>query len=199
MTKLSLRSVSLVVALCFLAVGMASAGSTTVPFPTAGNAYCSASNGCGTIASGGTTAPQWTAGDYVLSSVFVLPTTSVTGLTENWQVQDYLGDPGTGPNTETWSIFINGTQVGSVLVPDDSYNGDTLTFTDSFTFAGIAPVGGGYQLELMLQNTVPFGGGSVVWLDGGTTQLTYAAAAVPEPGIMMLLGTSVLGVAGFGV
>ncbi len=38
-----------------------------------------------------------------------------------------------------------------------------LTVTGTVNFAGIAPVAGGYQVELVLQNTVPFGGGSVAW------------------------------------
>ena len=67
MKNQTLRSVALLVTLGFLAVGMASATSisfpqssnktvtsnatttTTEPFPTAGDAYCSATNGCGTI------------------------------------------------------------------------------------------------------------------------------------------------------
>jgi hypothetical protein len=62
------------------------------------------------------------------------------------------------------------------------------------TFAGIAPVSGGYQIELILQNSVPFGGGSVAWLDGGITGLSYNT--VPEPGSMMLFGSGVIGLAG---
>src|ERR1035441_6430496 len=120
MKNLSLRSVALIAALCFLVVGMASANSSpltglttgsgltaditsTVPFPTAGDAYCSADNGCGTIPGGGKTAFMWTAGDYVISSIFVLPTTSVTDLTANWNLQDYLGNG----NTETWYAYVN--------------------------------------------------------------------------------------------
>ena len=41
------------------------------PFPTAGDAYCSATNGCGTIPAGGQTAFQWTTGDFVISSIFM--------------------------------------------------------------------------------------------------------------------------------
>src|SRR5450631_4323614 len=123
MKNLSLRNVALVAALCFLTVGMASASSTTFsklsnkgplttlgtvnvnePFPTAGDAYCSATNGCGTIPAGGQTAFQWTTGDFVLSSIFVLNTTSVTDLTANWSYQDFLGNG----NTETWFVTVNG-------------------------------------------------------------------------------------------
>lgn len=166
---------------------MASAGEVTVtePFPTAGDAYCSATNGCGTIPSGGPTAPQWTTGDYVLSSVFVLPTGFVTDLTADWSFENFLGDG----NTETWFVYVNNVYVAFATLPDDSYNGDIQTVTGTVTFDPIAAVGGGYQVELILQNTVPFGGGSVAWLDGGITGLSYA---VPEPASMLLLGSGVL-------
>jgi len=204
MKRLSLRSVVLLVALCFATAGVASAGTISlqpvssaaavsladatvnVPFPTAGDAYCSATNGCGNIPAGGQTAFQWTAGDYVMSSVFTLPTTSVTDLTADWQFQDFLGNG----NTETWYVYVNGIAVAQAVLPDDGYNGDIGTVTGTVNFAGIAPVGGGYQVSLVLQNTVPFGGGSAAWLDGGITGLSYAT---PEPASMLLLGSSLAG------
>jgi len=210
MKHLSLRSVALVAMLSVLAVGMASANTITlgklgvkapptpatsttaaVSFPTAGDAYCSATNGCGTIPGGGGSDFQWTAGDYVVSSVFVFANSiGVTGLSANWGFQDYLG----GGNTETWWVYVNGVAVASATLPDDSYNGNTYNVTGSVTFASIAPVSGGYQVALVLQNTVPFGGGSVSWLDGGTTGLTYNT--VPEPGSLMLFGSGAMGLAG---
>src|SRR5664279_3644561 len=155
----SLRSVALLVALCFLVVGMASASaimpirpvstneslhSNSVvnvpePFPTAGDAYCSATGGCGNIPAGGQTAFQWTAGDFVISSIFVLPTTSVNDLTANWNFQDFLG----GGNTETWLAFVNGVVVAKAILPDDAFAGDILNVGGTVTFAGIAPVAGG--------------------------------------------------------
>jgi hypothetical protein len=163
--------------------------SVNVPFPTAGDAYCSATNGCGTIPSGGQTAFQWTTGDYVLSAVFPLPTASVTDLSADWSFQDFLGSG----NTETWYAYVNGVAVAAAVLPDDNFMGDILTVTGTVNFSDIAPVAGGYQVELILQNTVPLGGGSVAWLDGGTTGLSF----VPEPSSgLLLLGFAVLGFAG---
>ncbi|MGO9275444.1 MAG: PEP-CTERM sorting domain-containing protein [Terriglobia bacterium] len=208
MKRLSLRSVALLIALCFLTVGVASAGTVSltpitpafavspadvtvnVPFPTAGDAYCSATNGCGTIPSGGETAFQYTAGDYVVSSIFVLPTASVDDLTANWQFQDFLGNYNGTPTTETWFVYVNGVAVAAAVLPDDNYNGDIGTVSGTINFAGIAPVAGGYQVSLVLQNTVGFGEGSAAWLDGGTTGLSFAT---PEPASILLLGTSLGG------
>ena len=79
---------------------------------------------------------------------------------------------------------------------DCDYCGTIGTVMGSVSFAGIGPVGGGYQVSLVLQNTVPFGEGSAAFLDGGTTGLDYTTAAVPEPGTFVLLGSSLLGFAG---
>lgn len=196
MKKQFLRGAILAIALCCLAAGAASASlvTTTVPFPTAGDNYFAANDGgAGTIAPGGQTGYMWAANDWVASSIFVLPTNSVVGLAANWTFENFLG----GGNTETWDVFINGVNVASFVAPDDNYNGDLQTVTGSISFAGIAPVSGGYQVVLVLENDVPFGGGSVAWLDGGTTDLTYVTnTGIPEPSSLILFGSGALGLAG---
>ena len=62
--------------------------------------------------------------------------------------------------------------MGRAILPNDDSSGDILRVSGTFDFPGVAPVSGGYQVELVLQNTVPGGGGSVAWLDGGTTGLS---------------------------
>jgi hypothetical protein len=164
----------------------ASDPTTNEPFPTAGDAYCSATNGCGTIPSGGQTGFQWTTGDYVTSSIFTLPTNSVTDLTANWSYTDYLNG-----STELWYVYVNGVAVGMTTLVDCGCSGATETVTDTINFPDIAPVSGGYQVELVLQNTVPPGNGSVAWQDGGITGLSYSA--VPEPVSISVLGAGLVG------
>jgi hypothetical protein len=188
--------------LCFAGVGIASAGELTalqpvsqanspgdptidVAFPAAGNAYCSAFNGCGTIPSGGQTAYMWTTGDYVMSPSFLLPTTTVSDLSADWEFQDYLNSG----NTETWFVYVNGVAVAQAFLPDDSGNGDDLFVTGTVNFAPIFSATSTFQVELILQNTIPGGGGSVAWLDGGITGLSYNST-VPEPGSLLLLGSA---------
>jgi len=176
----------LIILLCFVAVTAGFAGAVfVVPFPAAGDAYCSASNGCGTIPVGGRTASQWTAGDYVLSPIFPLATSELNQLSANWQYRDVLDG-----YTETWNVYVNGTLVTSTVIPNNNGIPDIYTFSETVIFSDIAPVSGGYQIELILQNTIPPGGGSVGWLDGGSTEFA------PEPGTLILLAAGLLGLVG---
>ncbi len=168
-----------------------------VPFPTAGDAYYSAGRGgAGTIPTGGQTADLFTAGDYVESSIFSVPTTSVTGVTADWTFTDNLNGA-----DELWYVYINGVQVATAALPDCSGCGFSGTVTGTEVFAGIAPLNGGYQIKLILQNTVPSGQGYVTWQDGGTTGLSYGSAVGSAPELpswaAMLLGFAGLGLVGY--
>jgi hypothetical protein len=199
------KTLLLIVALCFLTFGVA--GASNLPtftdrqispsdvmypgnFPTAGDAYCSATNGCGNIPAGGQTAYMWTRGDYVVSSLFTnTGITSATDLTVNFLFQNYMG----GGNTETVNYYINGVAVAFFVAPDCNYCGTDYLVSGTVQFADIAPVGGGYTLEMILQNTIPPGGGSIAFLDGGT--FTLSGTSTPEPSSIMLFGSGVLGLA----
>ena len=93
MKKLLVASLSLVFAVCFASATFAHAGDVMEPFPSAGDAYCSATNGCGSLPAGGMTAYMWTAGDYVQSPVFNTGQSSISSLTYDFLVNDVLGDP----------------------------------------------------------------------------------------------------------
>lgn len=178
---------------CLLMTGVASAASATVPFPTAGDQYCSATNGCGTIPSGGQTAYMWTAGDYVMSSNFTgTGLGSVSSLTWDFTIQNYLG----GGNNETVSIMLNGNPVGSFTALDCAYCGSYQTVTGSVSFGSIGPQGGGYTLEMMLTNTIPGGGGSIAFADGGLFTMSGGGGQTPEPSSILLFGSGALGLAG---
>ncbi|HLI62835.1 MAG TPA: PEP-CTERM sorting domain-containing protein [Terriglobales bacterium] len=179
---------------CLLMAGVANADNVQVPFPTAGDYYCSATNGCGYIPSGGQTAYMWTQGDYVISSNFTSTgLSSVTGLMWDFTIQNYLG----GGNNETVDILLNDTMVGSFTALDCGYCGNYQQITGSVNFSGIAPVNGGYTLEMELTNTIPSGGGSIAFTDGGEfTLIGSSGGTVPEPSSILLFGSGALGVFG---
>jgi len=191
MNKQLLR-LGLLLTVCLLTAAFAGADDAMVPFPTAGDYYCSATNGCGNLTSGGQTAYMWTQGDYIVSSNFTgTGLGSVTGLSYDFQVLDVIG----GGNSETVNIMLNNNVVGNFVVPDCGYCGQAMEFTGSFNFGAIGPEGGGYTLEMELTNTLPGGGGSIAFMDGGEFTLS-GGGATPEPGTILLFGTGALGLAG---
>jgi hypothetical protein len=179
---------------CLFMAGVANASNVPVPFPTAGDYYCSASNGCGNIPAGGQTAFMWTEGDYVISSNFTnTGLSSVTGLSWDFTIQNYLG----GGSNETVDILLNNTMVGSFTALSGG-GGNYQEITGSANFGAIAPLDGGYTLEMELTNTIPPGNGSIAFADGGTfTLIGGQGGTVPEPGSILLFGSGALGVFGF--
>ncbi len=190
----NLLRLGLLLAVCLFTASFASADDAVVPFPTAGDYYCSATNGCGNLPSGGQTAYMWTQGDYIVSTDFTgTGLGSVDSLSYDFFVFDVLG----GGNNETLNVRLNDIIVGTVVVPDCGYCSAPMEFTGGFSFAAISPDGGGgYTLEMDLGNTIPGGGGSIAFMDGGQFTLS-GGGAVPEPGTILLFGTGALGIAGF--
>jgi hypothetical protein len=193
MKRLTLWSFALLVTVCFVLLTTGVAAAADVPFPTAGNFYYSVYTGPGTIPSGGSTTYMWTTGDYVLSSNFTgTGITSATGLSWNFQVTDILG----GGNSETVDILLNNNVVGAYNVYSCDYCVANDTITGSSILAAIGPASGGYTLEMVLTNTIPGGGGSILFLDGGSFNISGGTSATPEPGTMLMFGTGVLGLLG---
>ncbi len=192
MKKLFVVNLALVLAVCFASAMVANASDVVEPFPAAGDAYCSATNGCGNLPAGGMTAYMWTTGDYVISPIFATGQSSINSLSYDFFVNDVLG----GGNNETVGYFVNGTEIGTILVPDCNYCGQDMEFSGTFSFGSIGEQGGGFQLEMILQNTIPGGGGSIAFDDFGSATLSGGAGTTPEPGSIVLFGSGLLGLAG---
>jgi hypothetical protein len=191
MNKQVLR-VGLLLTIFLFTASLANADSAMVPFPTAGDYYCSLTNGCGNLPSGGQTAYMWSQGDYVVSSNFTgTGLGSVNGLSYDFQVFNVIG----GGNSETVDILLNNNVVGDFVVPDCNYCGSPVEFKGTLSFPTIGPLNGGYTLEMELTNTLPVGGGSIAFMDGGEFTLS-SSGSTPEPGTILLFGTGALGLAG---
>jgi hypothetical protein len=163
------------------------AATQTVAFPAAGDPYVSLAGGSGVLGSGGETGFMYNAGDYVEGS-FTPTIPSVDDVTISVPIENYLGDG----SSEQVELTINGVDVGSFTATDDGYGGDTQVLGFSTSFAPI-PLGPTDVLQLVLQDTVPPGGGSIAFYDGGSAILV--GGAVPEPAAWSLL---IIGLGGVG-
>jgi hypothetical protein len=160
----------------------AAATTAVLPFPGTGTLYTSATNGSGLIPAGGHSAVMYTAGDNVDQTFPGTGVTSVDSLKVDFNIDDNLNGA-----SETVDVSINGTSVGSFIVPDSGGSGGTINYAVSVFFAPI--VGNGtYDLAMTLEDTIPRGKGNIDFLDGGVFVLNGGVrTVVPEPMTLLLL------------
>jgi len=189
----SVHAVLLLVAISCLAVGLAHADSV-VTFPSDSSFDCNV-NGCDFLGNNNhETEPFFTAGDFV-TEIFFTGQPSVSGLMYDFSLIDnFGGNPGAQYRND---VFINDTLVGSFFVPDCNYCGTQMELTGSFNFGAIQG-DGTYALSIVLGENVPAGDGNEIFLSPGSVTLQdTTTGTVPEPGSFVLLGSGVLGLAGW--
>ena len=165
----------------------ADATSVVLPFPGTGTHYTSANDGSGLIPAAGHSAIMYTAGDNVSQTFSGTGVTSVNSLKVDFNVDDNLNGA-----SETVDVSINGTSVGSFVVPDNSGSSTVINNAVSVFFPTI--VGNGtYVLTMTLENTVA-GNGSIDFLDGGVFVLNGGVrVAAAEPMTLLLFGAGLAG------
>lgn len=188
MRSLNVRAILLLMAISCFAVGLARAD-VAVTFPSDNSFYCNI-NGCDFVGNNGhQTAPFYTAGDFV-TEIFFTGQPSLIGLSYDFFLIDNLGgNPGAQYEND---VYVNNTLVGDFLVTDCNYCGSQMEFTGTFHFGAIEG-DGTYALSIVLADTVPLGDGNEIFLAPGTVVLQ----STPEPSTLALLGSAVVGLAGW--
>ena len=160
-------------------------------FPTKGDQYSSATNGSGTIPAGGQSAFMWTAGDFVeTANASVIGSYAATSFTDTFTIQNDLG---TGDNL-TVDALLNGIDIGSWTANGCAFCGTDQVINFNTNFAPVS-VSGPFTVEYVLANTIPAGGGSIAFLDGGNAALFGTATSVPEPVTLSIFGIGLAGAA----
>ncbi|HET7086329.1 MAG TPA: PEP-CTERM sorting domain-containing protein [Rhizomicrobium sp.] len=177
------------VALCLSASGALAGVIASGPFPAKGDLYSSATNGSGTISAGGQSAFMWTAGDYVQSSgASVIGSYAATSFTDTFTINNLLGNG----NVLTVDALLDGINIGSWTADDCGFCGSNQVINFTANFAPIV-VSGPFTVEYVLANTIPGGGGSIAFLDGGDAALYGTALGVPEPFTLSIFGVGLAG------
>jgi hypothetical protein len=187
MNKLSVRAMFLLVALSFFAVGLAY-GDTIVTFPSDTSFSCN-TNACDFMGNmNHQSEPLFTTGDFV-SETFFTGQDAIQSLTYDFFLINNLG--GNAGHSYANDVYINGSLVGSFLVPDCGSCGTQQEYAGTFNFAPLQG-DGAYSLSIVLGETVPGGDGNETFLSPGSATL----GDVPEPSSFILLGSGAMGLAG---
>ena len=184
MKTLVFATVTLAASLSLAAAAQAS--TYVIAYPSSSTSYDSATNGSGTIPSGGQSAYMWTAGDNISQTFTGTGLASVNAFNDSFQIQNFLFE------NETVDVSINSVVIGSFTALSDGGSGADQTVNFSSSFAPLTG-SGTYTVTMTLQDTIPGGEGSIAFLDGGTGSLI--SGGVPEPAVwaLMLFGFGGLG------
>jgi len=188
MKKTCTRAMLLFLMLSCCALGVAYAD-TVVTFPSDTSYSCSAGAGCGFLGDlGHQSEPLYTSGDFV-TEIFFTGQQFIGSLSYDFSLQNNLGgNPGHSYEND---VFINGTMVGSFVVPDCNFCGNIQEYKGLFNFSPLEG-DGTYALAIVLGETVPGGDGNEIYQSGGSATL----GDVPEPGTLLLMSSGALGLGG---
>lgn len=81
-----------------------------------------------------------------------------------------------------WDVIINGTTIGSFVIPEGFIGTKSL----DFSFSPIASVAGAYEVTLVVTNEVPGGYGSHSFAYAGEYPHSFELGYIPAPGAILL-------------